>query len=83
MCSVGLCTAIAIAMLDAHTYNRTVELLGDVQRKGQPAGIPLERTNRRILQYVCRLLPVTTDVITIDALNNFAKVFIANLFIVT
>ena len=26
---------------------------------------------------------ITTDVITIDALNYFAKVFIANLFIVT
>ena len=49
MCSVGLCTAIAIAMLDAHTYNRTVELLGDVQRKGQPAGIPLERTKESSL----------------------------------
>lgn len=26
MCSVGLCTVIAIAMLVAHAYNRTVEL---------------------------------------------------------
>ena len=31
----------------------------------------------------CTTSAITTDVITIDALNNFAKVFIANLFIVT
>lgn len=47
VCSVGLCTAIDIAMLDAHTYNRTVELLGDVRSaKVNLLDIPLDQRKK-------------------------------------
>ena len=50
VCSVGLCTAIDITMLDAHTYNRTVELLGDVRSaKVNLLDIPLDQR----IEYVC------------------------------